>query len=249
MCKKRSVVNPSCERFQTLLCDLPVAFEKSSSSIHKARNELKIVDYQNESLVLKSFKVPNFIRRCIYTFFRPSKAEKSYRNSLLLKDFTPLPVAFVEYYEKGLLANSYFVSERYNYDFTIREPLLDMNFPDRDEVFRAFARFSLELHDAGFFHKDYSPGNILIKGNSTEGYQFKIVDVNRMQQLTLDSEMRARGFEKLWALDSDLDIIASEYEQHTDLPQGFAERVKHYSNKNKRFKNFKKRLKGKPVND
>lgn len=249
MYKKISVVNPSCERFQTLLQDLPGAFDKSRSSIHKARNELKIVDYQNESLVLKSFKVPNLIRRCIYTFIRPSKAEKSYRNSLLLKDFTPLPIAFVEYHDNGLLTNSYFVSERYNYDFTIREPLLDMGFPDRDEVLRAFARFSLGLHDAGFFHKDYSPGNILIKGNSTEGYQFKIVDVNRMQQLSLDSEMRARGFEKLWAQDSDLDIIASEYEQHIDLPQGFVERVQYFSNKNKRFKNFKKRLKGKPVND
>lgn len=245
----KSVVNPNCQRFSAILKDVPALFESSDTSIHKARNELKIVDYLDESLVLKSFKVPNLLRRCIYTYLRPSKAEKSYQNSLLLGDFTPTPVAYVEYFEGGLISNSYFVSEHYAYDFTIREPLLDLDFPDRPEVFKAFARFSLALHDAGFFHKDYSPGNILIRKLADGGYEFKIVDVNRMLQLELDNEMRARGFEKLWARDEDLDVIAKEYAQHSTVPDDFAEQVKLFSNKNKRFKNFKKRLKGKPVND
>ena len=245
----KTVINPKSQRFQNFLTDLVILFESSKSSIHKARNELRIVECADESLVLKSFKVPNLLRRCIYTFLRQSKAERSYRNALLLEHFTPTPVAFVEYYQSGLLSNSYFVSEHFAYDFTIREPLLDENFEDREGVLRAFSRFTHELHNAGFFHKDYSPGNILIKKCPVHQYQFKIVDVNRMQCQELSEEMRARGFEKLWATDADLDVISSEYQKHSKVGEDFAQQVKHFSNKNKRFKNFKKRLKGKPVND
>lgn len=245
----KTVFNPNSQRFRSFLTDLATVFESSESSIHKARNELRIVECEGELLVLKSFKVPNLLRRCIYTFLRQSKAEKSYQNALLLEGFTPTPVAFVEYYHRGLLSNSYFVSEHFAYDFTIREPLLDENFEDREEVLKAFARFTLELHNSGFFHKDYSPGNILIKICPVKKYQFKIVDVNRMQCQTLDIGMRARGFEKLWAKDDDLDVIAAEYQRHCEVLEDFAQQVKHFSNKNKRFKNFKKRLKGKPVND
>lgn len=245
----KTVINPKSQRFQTLLADLPSVFESSHNSIHKARNELKIVQYQDEQLVLKSFKVPNLLRRFIYTFLRQSKAERSYRNALALEGFTPVPVAFVEYHNAGLLEKSYFLSEHFAYDFTIREPLLDQSFEDREGVLKAFARFTVELHDAGFFHKDYSPGNILIKKVSGGGYQFKIVDVNRMLIKPLDVTLRARGFEKLWAQDADLDIIASEYLKYASVPEDFSQQVQYYSNKNKRFKNFKKRLKGKPVND
>jgi hypothetical protein len=245
----KTVFNPKSHRFCSFLTDLTTIFENSDASIHKARNELKVIECEGELLVLKSFKVPNLLRRCIYTFFRPSKAEKSYQNALLLEGFAPTPVAFVEYYRNGLLSNSYFVSEHFSYDFTIREPLLDEDFEDRNEVLQAFARFTLALHNAGFFHKDYSPGNVLIKKCPTQKYQFKIVDVNRMQVQTLNAEMRARGFEKLWAKDVDLDVIAAEYQEHYDVPEDFIQQVKGFSNKNKRFKNFKKRLKGKPVND
>lgn len=243
------VVNANFQRFRSLLNDVATLFESNQSFIHKARNELKIVECEDELLVFKSFKVPNLLRRFIYTFFRPSKAAKSYLNALLLEGFTPKPVGYVEYSQKGLISNSYFISEHFAYDFTIREPLLVGGFEDREGVLRAFARFTLELHNAGFFHKDYSPGNILIRKSPVKKYQFKIVDVNRMTFKALNAEMRARGFEKLWAQDDDLDIISAEYQQHYRLSADFATQVKHFSNKNKRFKNLKKRLKGKPVND
>ncbi|WP_315982186.1 hypothetical protein [Aliamphritea spongicola] len=52
-----------------------------------------------------------------------------------------------------MLQQSYYLSEAFDYDFTIREPLLDADFPDREAILRAFARFSLKLHNDGF-----SPG-------------------------------------------------------------------------------------------
>ena len=69
----------------------------------------------------------------------------------------------IEFYKFGLLDESYFVSEKFDYDFTIREPLLDINFPNKNEILKIFAKFTFQLHEVGIFHFDYSPGNILIK--------------------------------------------------------------------------------------
>lgn len=243
------VVNPEAPYLDDFVDDLPSQFKQSSESIHKARNELKIVEHNGQKYVLKSFKVPPFINKLIYTFLRSSKAERSYENSLRLQTFTPKPIAYTEYRDKGLLSHSYFLSEHFAYDFTIREPLLDSEFEDRENIFKAFARFTLSLHDKGFFHKDYSPGNILIKKVATNQYHFVIVDVNRLLIKPATETLRARGFEKLWASDADLTVMAQEYVAQGSVGSNFPKLVVDFSNRNKNFKNFKKRLKGKPVND
>lgn len=241
-------VNPNFPLYKDFIMNIKSYFQKNSSTIHKARNELKIISYKNTSTVVKSFKEPSIINKIAYTFFRNSKAKKSYDNSIKIGNFTPIPIGYIEFYKNRLLEKSYFIAEEYNYDFTIREPLLDSNFKNREEIFKAFALFTLELHNNNIFHDDYSPGNILIQ-QSSAGYIFKIVDINRMKFITLNSDMRAKNFAKLWANDEILEIIADEYCQHYKCPQDFKQKVLDYSNKNKKIKNFKKRLKGKPVND
>ncbi len=241
-------LNKKYSSFATFLTKIQNYFSSEDSSIHKARNELKIISYENTSTVVKSFKVPNIINKIAYTFFRSSKAKKSYEYSVKIGEFTPDPIGYIEFYKYGLLNESYFVSEEFKYDFTIREPLLDADFPDKEEIFRAFARFTLELHNAGIFHDDYSPGNILIK-RENDALVFKIVDINRMKFLELSEDLRAENFSKLWAHDEILEIMADEYVKHYTCSESFTKKVLHYSNKNKRVKNFKKRLKGKPVND
>lgn len=234
--------------FENLLLNIQSHFSMSTSSIHKARNELKIINHNDLETIVKSFKKPNIINQIAYTFLRDSKSKKSYTNSLKLTVFTPQPIGYIEFYAYGLLNDSYFISEKFNYDFTIREPLLDDNFEDKEEILRAFARFSLELHNNNIFHDDYSPGNILIKKENSE-LIFKVVDINRMKFFTLEEEDRAKNFSKLWASDDELRIIADEYAKHYDCSTNFSEMVCDYSNQNKKIKNFKKRLKGKPVND
>lgn len=235
-------------KYKEFLFNIQKEFDKSSSSIHKARNELKIIPFENISTVVKSFKIPNFINKIAYSFFRDSKAKKSYEYSLKIDDFTPSPIGYIEFYKAGLINKSYFISEEFKYDFTIREPLLEENFINREEVFKAFARFTLELHNANIFHNDYSPGNILIK-NEDGVLVFKIVDINRMKFLELDEDTRAKNFSKLWASDEILTIMADEYKKHHVCSENFTKQVLFYSNKNKRVKNFKKRLKGQEVND
>ena len=245
-CKYR--LHPDFSHYEDFLQNIPSLFASVSSNIHKARNELKILTLDNSDFVVKSFKVPHLLNKIVYTFLRSSKARKSYEYSLKIINFVPKPVGFIEFYKYGLLNESYFISERFDYDFTIREPLLDASFEQREEVMRAFARFTLELHQNDIFHNDYSPGNILIK-KENGSYVFKIVDINRMKFAPLSQKERAKNFSKLWAHDALLKIIADEYAKHYKVDAYFTDQVLYYSNQNKKIKNFKKRLKGQEVKD
>lgn len=242
----KHIINPAFKQFEELLLNIKSYFQENTSTIHKARNELKIITYNDIQTVVKSFKVPNIINKIAYTFFRDSKAKKSYDYSLKLGHFTPTPIGYIEFYQSGLLDESYFISEKFEYDFTIREPLIQKDFANRDAIFKSFARFTLELHNAGIFHHDYSPGNILIK-KEKEHYMFKIVDVNRMSFHPLSEDDRAKNFAKLWASDDDLAIIAQEYAKDYETQDDFVKKVLFYSLQNKKRKNFKKRLKGQEI--
>lgn len=243
------ILNSIFGNFKNALLNIKDIFHQSNVSIHKARNELKIIKINGINCVVKSFKVPNIINQFAYSYLRDSKAKKSYLHALKIDKFTPQPIGYIEFYSKGLLKESYFISEEFTYDFTIREPLLDNNFAHREDIFKAFARFTLELHDNNIFHNDYSPGNILIKKNLNGNYIFKIVDINRMKFSTLSSLDRAKNFSKLWASKEILITMAKEYLQYYKEDKNFLQNVLYYSEKNKKIKNFKKRLKGKEVND
>jgi len=242
-------LNKHFKQLEGSLLNIKELFTLSKNSIHKARNELKTVTIKNVDCIIKSFKIPNLLNQFIYAYIRDSKAKKSYHYALKIQDFTPKPIGYIEFYHAALLKESYFISKEFKYDFTIREPLLDKAFPHRDEIFRAFSRFTLELHQQNIFHKDYSPGNILIKVLKNEEYLFKIVDINRMAFFTLNQKERAKNFSKLWADKETLRTMAEEYSKHYPVSASFIDEVIYYSQKNKNIKNFKKWLKGKPVVD
>jgi serine/threonine protein kinase len=236
-------------RYIDLLKNIRDSFKNSNNSIHKARNEIKTIEFHNENLVIKSFKIPNIINKIVYTFFRDSKAKKSYKNSIKILDFVPKPIGYIEFKEFGLIAESYFVSENFEYNFTIREPLVESDFFEKESVFKAFAEFTFKLHEDGIFHLDYSPGNILIK-KEPEGYTFKIVDINRMEFKTLSLDDRLKNFSKLWAKDKDLTLIIKEYCKFMKCDEEISlSRALKYSQEHKNRKNAKKRLRGEAVVD
>jgi len=220
-------------------------FAADKTTIHKARNELKIITLGNLQTVVKSFKVPHLFNRIIYTFFRSSKAHKSYYNALRLQTLgilTPQPIALIEYFSSGLLEKSFFLSEHFTYDFTIRTPLLE-NLEDRDAIFTAFAAYTYDLHQKGVWHLDYSPGNILIKKTAT-GYAFAIVDINRMEFRPITPIQGCENFNKLWASDEELAIMGKEYARLWGVEEAFIVlKMQWHNNANKRVKNFKKRFK------
>lgn len=229
-------------QYKNLVLNIKNYFNQATSCIHKARNEIKVVSHNENSYVVKSFKIPNFINKIIYTFFRDSKAKKSYDNSLKIDIFTPKSIGYIEFKKYGLFQESYFVSENFEYHFTIREPLLDKNFENRKIILEEFARFTYKMHEQNIFHNDYSPGNILIKKDSLN-YIFKVVDVNRMKFFSLTFKDRARNFAQLWADDDDLKIITDAYLQYYNTEENFTQEALKFSYKHKKKKNFKKTLK------
>ena len=235
--------------FTEFLLNIQNYFSANTTTIHKARNELKIINYADQDTVVKSFRVPHLLNRIIYTFFRDSKAKKSYDYSIKIAPFTPLPIGYIEFYTNSLLSESYFVSEKFEYDFTIREPLLDLRFKDRDAIFKAFARFTYELHEAEILHQDYSPGNILIKREANK-FLIKVVDINRMEFRPLSLDERLKNFSKLWAIDEEIEVIAKEYAKISGEDESYCVKIaQDFNTKHKNRINMKKRLKGIDVVD
>ena len=220
-------------------------FYAQKESIHKARNEIKKIRCNEHTLIIKSFKIPHIVNRIVYTYLRVSKAQKSYENALKLLSLninTPEPVALIQELIPTL-HKSFFISIAFEYDYTIREPLLDTNFKNRKQLFEAFARFTADLHKKGVLHQDYSPGNILIK-EIEDSFEFSIVDINRMSFQTVDFQLGCQNFSKLWADQDVLEIIADEYSKILEYDiEKTAKTIIDFDRKHKDFKLFKKKIK------
>jgi len=179
------------------------------------RNIIKIVEINGKALNIKAFKIPHLINKIAYSFFRKSKANRSfeYANTLLKFDVkTPNPIAFFEYKKFGILNRSYYISEQLTCDFTYRELINDDNFPNSEKILREFTQFTFGLHEKGINFLDHSPGNTLIKKNEdTNDYSFYLVDLNRMKFQEMTYDERIKNFAKLTSKKEMVRIMASEY--------------------------------------
>ncbi|WP_370479078.1 Kdo domain containing protein [Tamlana flava] len=177
------------------------------------RNIIKIVAIDGEKHTIKSFKVPNIINQFVYRFFRKSKAQRSfeYANKLLQAEIeTPFPVAYQINSTPFLFKKSYYVSKLVVCDLTYRELTTDFEIEDHEAILRAFTRFTYKLHENGINFLDHSPGNTLIK-RLKKGYDFYLVDLNRMEFGKMDFETRIKNFAKLTIHKSMIKIMSNEY--------------------------------------
>ncbi len=214
------------------------------------RNLLKIFEFEDEKINIKSFKIPNPVNKIVYRFFRKSKAERSftYAEYLISKNIgTPYPVAFAEKKSVFTFQESYYISEHLAYDLTFRELVNDPNYPQREEILRAFTRFTHELHEKKIEFLDHSPGNTLIqvhKGN----YKFFLVDLNRMNFKKLNFEERMKNFARLTPKKEMIEVMANEYAHLINKPEAEVfEKMWFFTNqfqeKFQRKKELKKKLK------
>lgn len=246
--KMKCTINPKFSELTPFIKDFYLRFSESSDVLQNARNETKVVslgqsDYA-ERVVIKSFKVPNAFNRVIYSFLRKSKARRSYEYSLLLNSYAPEPVAYIEESKAGLIKNSYFICSLFDYDFELFDVINDAEFPDRVNIYKAFALFTHHLHEMGIYHEDYSWKNILVK-RVQKGYEFKVVDLNRMSFGKLSLKRRMRAFARLSLNDLDIEIIASEYANIvSEQPSNLVVMAKSYRDRFVRNRLLKNRLRG-----
>jgi len=187
------------------------------------RNKIKNIVVNGKSLCIKAFKTPNLINRIAYTFFRKSKAERSYtfaHRLLSLGIGTPEPIAFFEFKKNGLINKSFYISEQLDNDLTYRDLTKNFDYPNHENILRAFTRFTNQLHENGVLFLDHSPGNTLIKKIGNQ-YHFFLVDLNRMLFKQLPFVERIKNYRKLTIHPKMIKIMSDELSKITDY--GFDE--------------------------
>ncbi len=207
------VLNPTFAFLKDFIVTLPEAFTQSGEIIYKGRNEIRVYQVNDLQLNVKRYKKPILFNRIVYSFFRPTKAERAYQNALrvLEKGFeTPTPVAYIEKTDGGLFSDGYFVSLQCPYPYTFRKFGGEEQLAGNEAVLAQFARYTARLHANHILHLDYSPGNILF---DTIGgvVRFSLLDINRMQFCDVDEDMGCRSFERLSVSEEMFRFMAAEY--------------------------------------
>ncbi len=214
----RFVVHNSKTDLKPLVKEAIRDFENYNEILGDAeRNVIKIVNLNDKKYTIKSFKIPNVINQIAYRFFRKSKAERSfmYANKLLdLGIKTPFPIAYETQTTPFLFKKSFYVSELVECDLTYRELTTDFSISDHEDILRAFTRFTYELHRNGVNFLDHSPGNTLIE-RTENGYEFYLVDLNRMEFGEMSFETRIKNFARLTIHESMIKVMSNEYAKCT----------------------------------
>ncbi len=212
----RSTIHPNYKNQEASLLKLINTFFGAGDLVVKgARNTIKTNVLGNEKVSIKFFQKPGFIKSIIYSFFRSTKAKRSFdfANYLLENGIaTPFPVAYLEERNAlGLLGNSFYICHQIDYDFTIRELIHDPLFPERELILQEFTAFTFKMHEAKVNFLDHSPGNTLIVKKRQGKYDFYLVDLNRMQFQKLTTEQRMNNFKKMWLSKQMIQIVAKKY--------------------------------------
>lgn len=207
------VINPKYNHLKDFLENLPSTFAQSGEVVYNARNQIRKITVEELTIGVKSYGIPMFVNRIIYSFLRPSKAERAfvYATKLIEKGInTPDPVAYIEEKRGGLLSNSFFIYIYESEVTHIREEMLGHS--GGKEFEKALASFIADMHNKGVLPLDMSPGNILWKYNSEGIPVFSLIDFNRMQFVdNIPKESRYKSFRRI---SEDIDIISHLAQQY-----------------------------------
>lgn len=208
------VINSKYRYLKDFIYSIPGEWENIGTTIHKKRNEIKVVYLDGLDVNIKSFQIPHLVNKFAYAFLRASKAKRAYEYAHKLQNLsieTPEPIAYINCYKNNLLERSFFVSMHLSdYKMTIRD-IVGRKATDKELLLRQFTRFTyFSLLKNGVHHLDYSRGNILIE---KAGYmhQFSIVDINRMRFESMNRRRGLCAFSRLWAGNEELEVIGDEY--------------------------------------
>jgi len=209
---KTIVIHPDYTCYADFIDRLPDIFHTEGETIYKSRNEIKVFDVNGIKINVKQYKVPIFINRIIYTFFRATKAYRAYNYAfkLLSKGIeTPLPIAYMIFKKTGLIHQCYFISLQSPYERNMYE-FGKGSLKGRETIIQRLAQYTAQLHESGIYHKDFSPGNILFQQTDNE-VNFLLVDINRMQFGPVSIEKGCANFARLWGGDEMFNLLAREY--------------------------------------
>lgn len=211
----KSVFNQNFIKEEKSVLNCITNFQKMGTSIYEGtRNSIKIFDIGDFTISIKAFKKPSLINKIVYTYFRKSKAKRSFEfaNLLIEKGIgTPTPIAYYE--EKDLigLKRSFYVCKYIEYDLRFRELLSVEDEVEKEYILRKFTQFTFKIHENDINFKDHSSGNTLIKKND-KNYDFYLVDLNRTTfNKIMSFEDRMKNFSRLTSKKEVIEIMSNEY--------------------------------------
>lgn len=246
------VINPDFENKRKEIEEIVQTFFKTGNlRINGTRNILRSEFLNDLPVMVKYFKKPDLIKSIVYTFFRESKAKRSYDYAFYLtknKINTPLPIAYYEERKTfNLLQKSFYLCVNVDYDFTFRELIHNPLFAERNSILEQFAEFTFKMHEAGINFLDHSPGNTLIIKKKPGLYEFYLIDLNRMKFEKLSLEQRMDNFKKLWMSKHMITVVAKKYaelsnENEQKLFDLLLKKTNQFKRKTARKKYFKRFL-------
>ncbi len=199
---------------------LPGRLDREGVSLHSGRNLIKRLelagpDGASIEVAVKAFAVPARARGFVYANLRHSKARRCMINARRLAELgivTPEPVACIEHQSYRCLRESYYVCRHWPKDRDLTSLLYGGVPPAADAraLLEALAQFTVAQHDCGVLHLDYNPGNILVRSEG-DGFEFALVDLNRLRFRPLHIGDRARGLAPLTTQKDCLGIIGRRY--------------------------------------
>lgn len=214
-CRYRKVVlapNVTSPTLQRFLQELPWRFAQEGREIFKNRNAIRQYDVGEVSVVVKQFTLPIRFNRFVYRWLRKTKAQRSFEYATRLRAIgvgSPEPLAFVDTGSLFQVGYCYYASRtsqlRYNFRQAVEEEQ-----PDEAEILRAIARTTARMHEGGFWHKDYSGGNILWDRVNGE-IAVEIIDLNRMRLGSVSLELGCAAFDRLDISEAQQRTMAEAY--------------------------------------
>ena len=210
------IIHPQYIHQENSILQLVAGFFVEGDLIVKgSRNTIKSNILGDEKVNIKYFDKPGLLKSIIYSFFRSTKAKRSfdYANYLLAHNIpTPFPIAYIENRNRfGLLGDSYYICQQIDYDFTIRELIHDPLFGERNVILEQFTAFTYKMHEGKVNFLDHSPGNTLVVKKDSGKYDFYLIDLNRMKFEDLSIEARMDNFKKMWLSKTMVKVIAKAY--------------------------------------
>jgi tRNA A-37 threonylcarbamoyl transferase component Bud32 len=208
------VINPKYSHLSEYIHNLPIQCYTKDTIIRDNRNILRKDTVDGVAMVIKQYKKPSMFNRIMYTFFRKSKARRSYEYAFRLKELgvgTAKPIAYIEEKKHGLFHTGYFVSKYV--PCPLMSDLGKYEPATQKEVMESFIRFTVDLHQKGVLHYDYNLSNIMFY-KEQDGYQFKLLDINRMRFNTYSKRKCMRA---LRTMTLQLPYFVAVLEQYGDL--------------------------------
>lgn len=206
--------------YESRIRDFHRGSDADGVTLHSGRNLIRTMTIggsPGESIeaAVKSFAVPARPRGFVYARLRPSKAWRSLVHAeklLALGIGTPDPIACIEYENAACLRESYYISRYWPPDVDLTGLLYrGESLGERtDALLEQLAGFTCHQHDNGVLHRDYNPGNILVRFRGKR-FEFALVDLNRLRFDILGADDRISGLVRLTTSVDYLRIIGRQY--------------------------------------